>query len=342
MPFHPMKSRFQGLSIVFSLIWISFNGCVKETTLDAGGEREVVVECVLSDTEVQELRLSYTFGASKIEATPVTEARAQLADLTTGEMAGFFSRSEGEDVWTLAYTAVAGHSYRLDVTIPGHDPISARQTMPQTVIRGYGKSAIQSVSGEIGKTNIVFPSPVPEYIWIYGLSNTGETPQHGIVEEICTDYPFVDNFNLTGSVYNPPLLGHIEALPFYSYLNLDKAPMHRRYLRIPKGSDTGEKNLFFVSGLFEYSIEKIDNLYSPNLESFGYGTIVVMSLSEEYDRFLREALLLSEQQQSSTSLADIYLRYNIYSNVQGALGVFGAKLISSFKWYVGPDSPEPF
>ena len=310
--------------------------------MDAGEEGKVVVDCVLSEASVQELRLSKTKGVSKKDAPPVEEATASLTDLTAGKTVGLFSRVDAEEgLWILPYSAIAGHTYRLEIDIPEHDPISAQQTMPQTVIRFYVINLGSSLSGEAGKTELVIPSPVPESCWIYGLS-FNEAHQGEIVEELCTDYPFVDDFNLTGAVYDPPFLFQSEAPPFsfscYSYYRLKGVPMHRRYLRIPKGADNGEIFQYYVSGSFEYSLEQIVDIFATDF--LNKGEIVAMSLSEEYDRFLREALLLLEQQQSSTTLADIYMRHNIYSNVQGALGIFGAKTVSSSKWYVGPDIME--
>jgi hypothetical protein len=55
------------------------------------------------------------------------------------------------------------------------------------------------------------------------------------------------------------------------------------------------------------------------------------SASEEYDRYLTDSFLFG-QAGSSTDLADIFLRDNIYTNIQGAIGIFGAMVDRSVRW----------
>lgn len=86
--------------------------CVQEVTLDADEKPAVVVECVLKNSDVQKLRLNFTKGPSEDEADPLTEA------------IGEFKKSTG-NLWTLDYTPVSAHHYRLEVQVPGYDLIWA-------------------------------------------------------------------------------------------------------------------------------------------------------------------------------------------------------------------------
>ena len=90
--------------------------------MDAGDEPLVVVECVLTQQPVQTLRLSFTKGAAMDEAPALTEAEAVLIDLTEGKTAGSFERQD-DGTWTLDYAAVPEHTYRLEVDVPGQEPI---------------------------------------------------------------------------------------------------------------------------------------------------------------------------------------------------------------------------
>ena len=101
--------------------------CVQDVILDAGDKPQVVVACILTDESVQTLRLSFTKGASLSEAPPLTEAKAALFE--GDEKVGEFRNNQGEE-WTLQYSAKSGHSYRLEVEVPGYDRIWAEQTMP--------------------------------------------------------------------------------------------------------------------------------------------------------------------------------------------------------------------
>ena len=79
--------------VIMALMLVVLSSCVKEVALDAGERPQVVVECVLTNDETQELRLNFTKGASKAEAEPLTEAVATLIDLTEGKTVGEFVRS---------------------------------------------------------------------------------------------------------------------------------------------------------------------------------------------------------------------------------------------------------
>ena len=122
------KTQVNSEAIVFLAMAI-LSSCVREVALDAGERPQVVVECVLTNDETQELRLNFTKGASKAEAEPLTEAVATLIDLTEGKTVGEFVRSTG-DLWTMDYSAVPDHRYRIEIQVPGYDLIHAEDTMP--------------------------------------------------------------------------------------------------------------------------------------------------------------------------------------------------------------------
>lgn len=111
-------------------MYLALTGCVRDVVLDAGEKPRVVVECVLTESSPQELRLSFTKGASLAAAPELTEATARLTDLTDDYPAGEFRRGE-DGVWVLDYAAVPRHSYRLEVEVPGYDLVWAEQTMPE-------------------------------------------------------------------------------------------------------------------------------------------------------------------------------------------------------------------
>ena len=99
-----------------------FCSCAKEIVMDAGDEPLVVVECVLTQQPVQTLRLSFTKSVSMSEAPTLLEADAVLIDLTEGKTAGNFER-QADGTWALDYAAVPEHTYRLEVDVPGQEPI---------------------------------------------------------------------------------------------------------------------------------------------------------------------------------------------------------------------------
>ena len=64
------------------------------------------------------------------------------------------------------------------------------------------------------------------------------------------------------------------------------------------------------------------------------GYIVCSSMSENYDRYLRDAMRL-EQMQESTDMSTVYCRDNVHSNIVGGIGIFGARTQQLRQWNRG-------
>ena len=224
-----MKRSSQiGLLLALPLIVVS---CVKDVVLDAMEEPQVVVACVLTDDPMQTLRLSFTKGASLSEAPPLTEAKAALYE--GDEKIGEFRYNQGDE-WTLQYSAVSSHSYRLEVEVPGYERIWAEQTMPsppriQCIGYTHFADCIEPWSGwyypwgewvDIDGLNYsprfwpqdeAFPDYETYYVlwstenpvWIYAMNYNPATGKHEMAQEICTD-AVVDSCNVLDKVYDPP------------------------------------------------------------------------------------------------------------------------------------------
>lgn len=354
--------------------------CVKDVVMDAGETPQVVVVCILNQDAEQTLSLSYSRGASQREAKPLTEAVAILTDLSRDEEVGCFQKG-GEGVWTLAYTPQPSHRYRLDIMVPGYSRITAEQTMPEKpLVEDFPylpySEFLASPNGiwepdepwwYYGKPNYWYWNdgegiPLGEtYLLVYGLSNPlwiwamNYNPQIGrreIAEEICTDEPWVDDFNVTGSVYIPPVID--EPIPYQAnkshegalngvhlaslYPALEGKALHSKYLRFARrklehrfamaisGSFTGKYN---CKNLLRYTKYNDRGLVENLAEDEGF--IVCASVSEDYDKYLVEAFH-SQQIQKSSDLSTIYLRDNIFTNINGGLGIFGAICERKLQW----------
>ena len=338
--------------------------CVREIVMDAGEKPTVVVECVISNTAPQTLHLRYTKGASKKDYEVVTEADAVLYDLTAGKEAGRFVKAE-DGVWTLDYEAEDKHEYRLEINIPGYETITAEQAMP---VRPKVKALrvcltgpqwlVDHSHGEWEKCCYYnFTRNQNTSIWVYAMNYNKETGKRELAEYICSSVQ-ADDFNLTDIEYTPKLdtIQTIEPSPFLApqppynngrlftcvvglYHNLSGRRMHKEYLRLPYSG------FLFVSGAFEgfYPVEFVsddseyvlnDGVITDPAEDQGY--LVFASLSEEYEKYHTEALRFMELQESS-QLSDIYLRDNVFSNINCGLGIFGAKAETKMVW---SDSPS--
>ena len=177
-----MKNPFLVLSLVLALSV----SCVRELTLDPGEEPMVVVDCVLFDESPQTLRLFYSRPPAYSEMTPITEAEVELIDKTDGKTAGMFVHQEGRE-WTLDYSAVPEHEYRLEVRVPGHDLVYAEDTMPEVPgiwARTQSGEGFEKY-GERFVGTVFDITTLPPYTWIYALNYNSEAGRHEIAEEIC-------------------------------------------------------------------------------------------------------------------------------------------------------------
>lgn len=314
------------LSLV-CLLSVVFCSCVREVSLDVDEQSQIVVECVLLWEEVWELdyaeqdtrsledeileesntrqvlRLSKTKGASKLAYEPVTDAQAILIDLTASAEIGEFERTE-DDIWTLDYSPVLGHEYRLEVSVPGYDLIYAEQTIP-----------FHYVESEHGWAN----TPGPWWVHVLCIKNDEVT----IVDELCTDLA-ADNFNLTGNVYDP-YKSYVDFDYAYKHApyfpHLDGCAMHYRYLRFPDESSHLLKNVTNERLSF-------NDIYYKDASYI----IVFSRVSEDYDRYLKEAFHYSYLYNESADLSSIYVRDDMSTNIHGALGIFGAQVSFKERW----------
>ena len=362
-----MKSRINIIGFLILVALLVCSSCVREIVMDAGEKPTVVVECVISNTAPQTLHLRYTKGASKKDYEFVTEADAVLHDLTDGTQAGRFIKAE-DGVWTLDYEAIDKHEYRLEVNVPGFDTITAEQTMPErpkvTAERMCGQKYIMVVHkhGEWFRGCSYRIFTIGRTVWIYAMNYNHETGKREMAEYICGDERFAD-FNVTDLVYSPqldtvscPLTDYYGTPPpgidppVYTFICglypvLSGRKMHKRYLRTEEiQKDTYVFNELVVTGSFKgfYPVEFLseereeivnDGVIADLAEDQGY--LAFALLSEEYEKYHEEALRFMELQESS-QLSDIYLRDNIFTNIKGGLGIFGAKAETKMVW---SDSP---
>lgn len=325
------------------ILALGYSSCTQEISLDAG-ERAIVVECILSCDSVQTMKLFYSHAKDENKASePIAEAEVTLYDETKNETAGSFRYSGGMD-WKLDYAAEPEHAYRLDIDVKGHDHILAEQTMPkQACIEGYihmggmfsADSRFVKYGGDFYGTGF-FASNLPAKTWICALAYDEKTGESHVVDEICTDYPYLDNFNLTGDVYAPYRImwetSHGE-YPFDVCKYLVGFPLYRRYLRTNADLMNSNKDgIFIICGSF-YDCNNPD--YAQPLGS--KGGIVFTTVSEDYDRYLLEAIYYQQLQESS-DMTTIYKRENIFSNIKGGIGIFGAKTEYKSDWVMKPYS----
>lgn len=345
--------RIKITAVILNALMVTLSSCVRDVIMDAEERPTVVVECILTNSDTQELHLNFTKGASKAVAAPLTEAAATLTDLTEEQTVGQFKKSTG-DLWTLDYQPVSNHQYRLEVQVPGYDLIYAEDTMPENlyvysftwtenVIDNAWGLPVPSFSNNpfCGGTIFSFES-LPKNTLIYGMNYNTKTGRHEIADEIFTNLPVVDNFNITSELYVPEIVKWEEDLYVSCdavkslYADLKGVPKHKQYLLLNKeelsdhlfqfmDQEAYSGYDFMVFGSFtgdwywRHSSQQQD--FGKPLPTEGY--LMFESLSDNYLTYIRDAIHFMHLKES-TDMSTIYLRDNIYTNVVGGRGIFAA------------------
>jgi hypothetical protein len=351
--------RIKFTAVMLTALMLALSSCVRDVIMDAEERPTVVVECILTNSDTQELHLNFTKGASKAVAAPLTEAAATLIDLTSGMTVGEFDKASG-DLWTLDYSPVSNHRYRLEVQVPGYDLIYAEDTMPDSLyVYSYtwSENLLDNLWGPpapsfsdnsfCGGTLFSFGS-LPKYTLIYGMNYNPQTGKHEIADEIFTNLPVVDNFNITSEVYVPEIVKWEEDLYVSCdavkalYADLKGAPKHKQYLLLNKEElsdylfqfvDQEKDKYSSYSVIYDFMVfgSFTGDWYwrrSSQQQDFGNplpteGYLVFESLSDNYLAYIRDAIHIM-QLKESTDMSTIYLRDNLYTNVVGGLGIFAA------------------
>ena len=351
--------RIKLTAVMSTVLMLTLSSCVRDVIMDAEERPTVVVECILTNSDTQELHLNFTKGASKTVAAPLTEAAATLIDLTSGMTVGEFDKASG-DLWTLDYSPVSNHHYRLEVQVPGYDLIYAEDTMPDSLyVYSYtwSENLLDNLWGPpapsfsdnsfCGGTLFSFGS-LPKYTLIYGMNYNPQTGKHEIADEIFTNLPVVDNFNITSEVYVPEIVKWEEDLYVSCdavkalYADLKGAPKHKQYLLLNKEElsdylfqfvDQEKDKYSSYSVIYDFMVfgSFTGDWYwrrSSQQQDFGNplpteGYLVFESLSDNYLAYIRDAIHIM-QLKESTDMSTIYLRDNLYTNVVGGLGIFAA------------------
>ena len=345
--------RIKFTAVMLTALMLALSSCVRDVIMDAEERPTVVVECILANSAMQELHLNFTKGASKTVAEPLTEAAATLIDLTSGMTVGEFVKASG-DLWTLDYSPVSNHRYRLEVQVPGYDLIYAEDTMPESlyvysftwtenILENQWGLPVPSFRNNSFCAGTIFSfESLPKYTLIYGMNYNTKTDRHEIADEIFTNLPVVDNFNITSELYVPEIVKWEEDLYVSCdtvkslYADLKGVPKHKQYLLLNKeelsdhlfqfmdqeaygGYDFMVFGSFTGDWYWRYSSMQQD--FGKPLPTEGY--LMFESLSDNYLAYNRDAIHFM-QLKESTDMTTIYLRDNIYTNVVGGRGIFAA------------------
>ena len=193
-------------------------------------------------------------------------------------------------------------------------------------------------------------------VWVFKVGST-ENGKTFVDETLATNCEeWTDRFNLTGQYFS----ASTEPMALTMYPDVAGQPLHERYLRFPGGRQ-GEV-LVAISGDFKgphygalgsvLSRAIADQYYEwvkAQLDDTPYGDNILLdksgvdrkagylefwTVSPEYDKYLKDVAQY-EMLQESTDLVGIYHNTNIYTNIEGGTGIFGANIAQTFYWSCG-------
>ena len=324
---------------ILGLICGLFSSCLEDIDLDTG-ERILGVYCVLEDGPEQELELSYiapTGGTSSPVGEDVT-----ITLFESGIPVGVFTRTS-ETKWRMDYRPEGGHTYRLEVKVPGEDPLTAETRYPSVVeIRTASAERVEDagVGGNLQfAVGYEVISSEDQFLWCYvtGIADPA------VAGYLASEHPGVDGrgesiypLDWYSPVYTnqfgemgPSAHPHLGSM-FPDELLDGQVFFHEKVLRILHPADFSwpanpEKYRLFYWEFDGEQYRRVKNNSGKTglfcISMVEVSSYILCSVSAEYDRYLCDFYYGNPETDDFTTF--VYKR-NHYSNVLKGTGIFGA------------------
>lgn len=135
-----MKKRMINY-VLAALLFLPLVSCVEDIVIDMGLEEAVAVDCVLRKQQTQTLRLyrmNEVYGSRGEEGVEEATVTLLACDDESGEYspAAVFSHYEGAE-WRTEFEPEYGVKYKLSVSIPGKEEITAETRFPKNLSLYY-------------------------------------------------------------------------------------------------------------------------------------------------------------------------------------------------------------
>lgn len=328
------------ISLLFLTVFLGVS-CVKEVNFSGTYEKKVTVNCILNYTYyehhdpyqpgmtgesqhlgivgkpystsdiTQQLFLSYNKQDGEYE--DIQDAEALLFDDRTGMLIGRFEHWY-DNAWKLEYPIPCTEDetsinvdvkYRLEVSVPGMKKIVSRTSF----CRRIPKSAI-------------VPKELPEKGWLQTENLDSPAWLIPYTYEVITQKHNPDpNTGSTSNSYQPAWLYNVQnsyprdkADPFN--ISNDKGG---NIMAIRLNGNRFDRQELPCGFLFPGVVE------IKNREHFYYSYFVVASVSEEYDKYLKSAIVDAIHHHNKD---DVFTHLNedqVYSNIENGVGIFGVQ-----------------
>ena len=331
-----------------------FAACVEPIDLDAGEEPQVVVSCILTENDVQTLEMYYTTTLMDGIRRPVENAEVTLKYDYAGARKFNYV---GDGFWQCEYKPEYGKRYNLVIEFEGH-VLQASTTFPSDVTvacygRGYDASEGRHkkwylmYSYELRLFNrspecppyYGYPCLLASHLWAFPKDKGwGDDYQ----KYIATSHLCADDFNLTSlRVSDLPCFSadSVKAMPKWLREELGWYPLmmgelqvHQGFVRIdiPKDYHSGQTQAELKDSPIYSDIAFVlvrpfptswSNYDGPYQERGGLYDIYI--LSDEADNYFKDVY---RKHLNKDNFLFEYDTENIYSNISGGIGVFGAMI----------------
>jgi|GEM_PF-4596279 len=328
------------LSTVFT------TSCVEyvEMSTDEGRD-QVVVNCILEESNTQTLELFYMRGFNEVDYKGIDKAIVKISTLNQYEDETVEFHHDGGIKWSADFRPENGRIYRLSIKIEGKDEITAQTQMPADVqLYGHRKNwhYMDGMAHWLCSFQIMHRdySIYGDYffhlasgsacMWIYPTQS----------DIIATDFRYADKFTQTGQTisdldfFSPDRMASLEAFERELLGAIPKlkgdCPVYDKVVRInmPSDFDAGYSDEQFLSE----KVMEYDNhsflLFTTNYERLagiaGVGHYKMCILSSEYDQYYRE--FYERIVLNAGNVLELYNDTDMYTNINGGHGIFGAKI----------------
>lgn len=288
------------------LCMLLLTACVQEIPAPPAAQNQVAVSCVLTNSDVQKLKLTYSMPAhTGLLFEEVKEATATLFE--EDKPVGTFAKV-GYGRWELNFRPTEGKQYRLRVEVAGYPEMTSTTTMPEKPNIKRGEILDEGhtrVFNQLSQSNTLWMFCLKlETNDLYYLSHPEgvEDSLTRLTQEIATDHKNADQFNQEGSSSEYDK----------KYGNL---PSYKYYVRIPM--ENGIKN----NTPYRFRVQPY-----PHEATY----VVFRAASVEYDRYLKSVMEKMFFYEAEDDPAQWFDENTIYSNIENGLGIFGAYSKISF------------
>lgn len=307
-------------------------GCVDTLSSQSSNPDGIVVNCLLNDGEVQTLRLTRSNNVEDLgDYRVVDDAIATLYSHTNThdiEVGKFVNKGGGE--YTLNYKTVPGSSYKLEIITSEGRKLYGMTIMPNAIpvlvysINGI-KEAIQngeedifpdygcpySIYGYSGIINslqlfILKESPLDNALWFCQLNSESDINQPLIAPS--------DDFKLSSKIYGGSvIIDNFNVIDSTTLTNNSTKSTFLLYCRLMPHTDEHYSNSsYWQTGNILFLDSSLSSIFC------------IRTVSEEYDKYMKSLITKALTFQDETGLSSMFDVSNVYTNIIGGYGIFGA------------------